>query len=75
MKKYKNLGGNSTVAAFEIAKDYMKVGFTNHNVYRYSNQSVGNDNIRQMKTLALAGKGLGTFIETKVKDKFDRKIR
>lgn len=75
MKKYKNLSGKSTVAAFEIAKDYMKVGFTNHNVYRYSNQSVGHETIKQMKTLALAGKGLGTFIEANVKDKFDRKIR
>lgn len=75
MKKYKNLSGKSTVAAFEIAKDYMKIGFTSHEVYRYSNQSVGGDNLKQMKTLALAGKGLGTFIETKAKDKSDRKIR
>lgn len=75
MKKYKNLSGKSAVAAFEIAKDYMKVGFTSHDVYRYSNQSVGNDNLKQMKTLALAGKGLGTFIEANAKDKSDRKIR
>jgi hypothetical protein len=44
-------------------------------VYRYSNQSAGSANVREMKTLAIAGKGLGTFIDTKVKDLFARKVR
>ena len=75
MKRYKNLGGKSEVAAYEIAKDSVKVGFTTHSVYIYSNQSAGSGNIRQMKSLALAGKGLGTFINANVKKGFARKIR
>lgn len=75
MKKYKNLSGKSSVATFELAKDSVKVRFTNQSVYLYSNQATGMDNVRQMKTLAEAGKGLGTFIESKVKDKYARKVR
>jgi len=75
MEKYKNLGGNSSVATYEIAKDSMKIGFTSHSVYLYTNQSAGSENIRKMKTLAEAGKGLSTFIDKNVKKRFSRKVR
>ncbi|MCX5784973.1 MAG: hypothetical protein NTX59_04745 [Elusimicrobia bacterium] len=75
MKRYKNLSGNSTVASYEIGKDSVKIGFTTNSVYIYSNQSAGPGNISQMKTLALAGKGLGTFIDANVKEGFARKTR
>jgi hypothetical protein len=75
MEKYRNLGGNSAVAAYELAKDSVKIGFTTHAVYLYTNQSAGSGNIRKMKTLALAGKGLSTFIDTNVKKLFSRKVR
>ena len=75
MKRYKNLGGSSDVKAYEIAKDSVKVGFTSNSLYIYSNQSAGPENISKMKTLALAGKGLGTFVEANLKEKFARKIR
>jgi len=75
MKRYKNLSGNSEVAAYKIAKDSVTVGFTTCSAYIYSNQSAGNINISQMKSLALAGKGLGTFINANVKERFARKIR
>ena len=75
MKKYQNLSGKSAVASYEIAKDSVTVGFTTHAVYIYTNQSAGSENVRQMKTLALAGKGLGTYIDSNLKEKFSRKIR
>lgn len=75
MKKYKNLSGKSTVTMFELAKDSVKVRFADQSVYLYSNQATGMANVSQMKTLAEAGKGLGTFIETKIKDSFARKVR
>lgn len=73
--KYKNLGGKSTVAKFEVKKDAITVRFADHRVYRYTNQSAGPANISKMKTLALAGKGLGTFIDANVKDLFQRKVK
>ncbi|OGR81620.1 MAG: hypothetical protein A2X32_03620 [Elusimicrobia bacterium GWC2_64_44] len=75
MKKYKNLSGKSTVTSFELAKDSVKVRFADQSVYLYSNQATGMANVSQMKILAGEGKGLGTFIETKVKDCFARKVR
>lgn len=75
MKKYRNLSGKSAVVMYELAKDVVTVRFATEAVYRYSNQSAGSENIRKMKVLALAGKGLGTFIESNVKDKFARKVR
>ena len=75
MKKYKNLSGKSNVALYEVAKDSITIRFTTCSVYIYTNQSAGSSNISQMKSLALAGKGLSTFIDTNVKERFARKIR
>ena len=74
-KKYKNLSGKSTVARYEIMKDGMTIRFADHSVYIYTNQTADPTNISKMKVLALAGKGLGTFIDANVKDRFLRKIR
>ena len=73
--KYKNLSGDSKVVKFEIKKDAMTVRFADHTVYRYTNQTAGPENISKMKVLANAGKGLGTFINANVKDRFLRKIK
>jgi hypothetical protein len=75
MARYKNLSGDSKVAKYEIEKDAMRIRFTDCSVYIYTNQSAGPENIKQMKTLAIAGKGLGTFISANLKDRFERKIR
>ena len=74
-EKYQNLGGKSLVATYKILKDSITIGFVSHAKYIYSNQSAGMENVSKMKVLALAGKGLGTFIENNVKEKFARKVR
>lgn len=73
--RYKNLGGASKVARYELKKDVVTIIFKNNSMYNYSNQSCGEENIAKMKTLATAGKGLSTFIEASLKDRFMRKIR
>lgn len=73
--RYKNLSGASTVVRYEITKDVVTVQFKNNSVYNYSNQSAGMDKIAKMKELAVAGKGLGTYITANLKDSFMRKIR
>jgi hypothetical protein len=73
--RYKNLSGKSTVSKFEVKKDAITIRFTDHSVLRYTNQSADPANISKMKTLALAGKGLGTFIDANVKERFQRKIK
>lgn len=74
-RRYLNLGKDSKVAAYELKKDGITIRFTDHTVYRYTNQSADPKNIAQMKKLAIAGKGLGTFIEANVKERYLRKVR
>lgn len=74
-RRYKNLGGKSAVTMYELEKDAVNVRFADHSAYRYTNQSAGPENIAKMKTLALAGKGLGTFIESSLKGRALRKVR
>lgn len=74
-EKYQNLSGKSDVASYKIIKDSVTIRFADHSVYIYTNQSAGRLNVNQMKALAIAGKGLGTFIGANLKDKFERKIR
>lgn len=73
--KYKNLSGDSAVSTFEIKKDQITVKFKDHTIYRYTNQSADPANVSKMKTLALSGKGLGTFIKSTVKDRFQRRVK
>ena len=75
MERYKNLGGKSKVVKYAIAKDSMRIRFADCSVYIYTNQSADPGNISKMKALAVAGKGLGTFIEANLKERFARKIR
>ena len=75
MKRYQNLSGKSQVTMYELAKDVVTIRYANQEVYRYSNQSAGRENISKMKVLAQAGKGLETFVNANVKEKFARKVR
>ena len=62
MEPYKKLSGNSGVESFEIGPDFIRVQFHGKPPYLYTDQSVGHENVEQMKHLARAGKGLSTFI-------------
>ena len=73
--RYKNLSGKSDVVRYDIAKDGITIRFADSTVYRYTNQSADPANISKMKSLAISGKGLGTFIDANVKDRFLKKIR
>ncbi len=74
-KRYKNVGGKSKVAKYNIEKDGVTIVFTDASCYRYTNQSASPAHIAKMKELAQAGKGLDTFIESTVKDRYLRKVR
>lgn len=62
MELYKNLGGNSSVRGYEIGIDSITVIFTDGWKYLYTYQSAGRDVVEQMKVLAIAGRGLNSFI-------------
>ena len=53
---------SSGVKAYRIGKDYIVVEFEGGRLYTYSNRSAGMKVVEQMKELALASKGLSTYI-------------
>ena len=75
MERYRNLGGDSGVVAYEIGDDSIKVQFSDGSLYLYNYQSAGRHNIEQMKSLAIAGRGLNSFISTVVKKRYASKLR
>jgi hypothetical protein len=75
MERYKNIGGDSSVVAYEIEGDSIKVQFCDRSLFLYNYQSAGNNNIEQMKKLAIAGKGLNSFIRKVVKKRYAAKLR
>jgi len=75
MERYKNIGGDSGVVAYEIGDDFIKVQFNDGSLYLYNFQSAGSDNIEQMKQLAIAGRGLNSFIGRVVKKRYASKLR
>lgn len=63
MMKYANRHGNSGVAEFDFGADWIDVRFvTSARVYRYTFQVTGYAQVRRMKQLGIAGRGLSTYI-------------
>jgi hypothetical protein len=76
MEQYKkNNSGNSGVEFYEIEDKDIIVQFVDGSIYRYTYKSAGEEAIEHMKELAIAGKGLTTFINQHVKDKYEAKLK
>ena len=75
MERYKNLGRDSGVAAYEVGDDFIRVQFLDGSIYLYTYASAGSHNIEQMKHLARNGQGLNAFINTTVRKAYARKER
>lgn len=75
MEMYRNLGGNSGVANYELGSDSVTVQFNDGAVYLYNYVSAGRSNIETMRTLAIAGQGLNSFIMKYVRKSYAAKLR
>lgn len=73
MEPYTNLSRQSGVSAFQIGTDNLQVQFKDGSTYVYDYSSAGSKNVEQMKTLARNGRGLNSFINKYVKDRYSRK--
>ena len=74
MSPYANHSGKAGITAFELGGDYLDIRFVDGSVYRYTYQSTGVSNIEKMKKLALAGRGLTTFINKTVRTQYALKL-
>ena len=68
---YLNLSGNSGVAAFALLRDSVVVQFGNGDIYLYGPQHPGAEHVEHMKELAVAGRGLSTYISRVVRDDYE----
>ena len=75
MELYRNLSGNSGVAAYESGPDYIRVQFSDGSIYLYTEARTGSHNIEKMKELASRGEGLNSFITKYVRYDYARKER
>jgi hypothetical protein len=62
MNNYLNKGGNSNISSYKFGSDHIKVCFNDNSVYLYTYVSAGQQNVEQMKQLAVQGQGLNGFI-------------
>lgn len=73
MQRYKNLGGNSGVTAYEVGEDYIALQFRDGSVYEYNHTRPGQKHVEQMKQLARSGHGLTTYLNKYVRENYARK--
>lgn len=71
VNRYSNLGGNSSVAAYEILPYAINIQFQDGRWYRYSYSKAGKSNVENMKALAQRGIGLCSYIQRYVKYLYD----
>lgn len=72
MVRYKNSSGKSGITAYEIGHDYIKVKFDGtYKIYQYSYRRAGKDHVENMKSLALKGSGLNSYIKSYVNNLYD----
>lgn len=75
METYKNLGGNSGISSYAFENDFIKIKFKDGSVYLYTYASTGMENVEQMKKFAQKGRGLTTFINKYVRERYEAQLR
>ena len=74
MTRYLNLSGKSGVRAYEIRDQSIVIEFRYKGKYIYNYERPGREHVEEMKRLAVAGKGLSTYISRDVKKRFAKKV-
>ncbi len=68
MTPYANLSGDSGVIEYELGENCIRVRFVNDSkIYVYNDSKPGRVHVEQMTRLAIAGKGLATYISRNIK--------
>lgn len=75
MERYRNLGGDSGVAAYSFEEGAITVQFSNGWFYQYTNQSAGAANVSEMQRLARTGQDLNSYINRIVRERHSKKWR
>ena len=68
---YRNRSGTSGVAAYALLDEAIVIRFADGATYRYGPEHPGRHHVGQMKSLALAGRGLNTYISRYVRERYE----
>lgn len=74
MQPYRNLSGTSGVVAFSLGDQHIDIEFQDGHRYRYTYAIPGRQEVEAMKVLAQTGRGLATFINRHVRERFAAKL-
>jgi hypothetical protein len=74
MKRYRNLSGDSGVAAYRAGQGFILVRFVGGDTYEYTEAATGAEHVRNMQRLAEAGRGLATYISRFVRERYARRL-
>jgi len=75
VERYRNLGGNSGISAYEAGNDFIIVEFNDGSSYLYDYNDPGEADVEHMKSLAASGRGLNSFISREVRKRYAEKLR
>ena len=73
MEKYRDIGGNSGISAYEVGDDFIIVRFKKGGIYLYNYSITGSDHVNKMIELARIGDGLNGYINLNTKYAYARK--
>jgi nucleotidyltransferase-like protein len=74
MERYQNHSGDSGIVAYQLGATSIAVKFADGDLYLYTYESAGAQNVERMKQLAVSGQGLSSFISAKARDKYEHKF-
>ena len=74
MTRYRNLAGDSGVAAYACGEGVIRVRFVHDGTYEYTDAATGRAHVRNMQALAVAGRGLASYIGRFVHDRYARRL-
>ena len=69
MKRYRNLGGDSGIVAYEDGEDFIRVQFSDGSNYKKPSPN----DVERMKQLAEKGQGLNSFISRVIRKRYAAK--
>lgn len=74
MEKYRDIGGNSGISAYEVGDDLIIVRFKKGDMYLYNYSITGSNHVNKMIELARIGNGLNGYINLNIELASARKI-
>lgn len=70
MQKYKNRSGSSAIVGYQLEANSITVQFDSGSIYTYDYKTTGSQHVEMMKSLAIKGEGLHSFIHANVKNRY-----